>query len=97
MPIRDDRFNHTQPVDGSDPATDWQGMHSLESIPHVTRPPNGWVYNTNNCRGRAAATTAPVPRPTRAIQHWLGERAGAERDPAPLAPVPWVRRSAQPE
>lgn len=27
MPIRDNRFDYLQPVDGSDPATDWQGLH----------------------------------------------------------------------
>ena len=29
IPKRDDRFDYTRPVDGSDPATDWQGLHAL--------------------------------------------------------------------
>jgi acyl-homoserine-lactone acylase len=66
MPIRDDRFNYQQPVDGSDPATDWQGLHSLESIPHVVNPQNGWVYNTNNwpwtCCGGDSPSSSDYPR-----------------------------------
>ena len=40
---RDDRFDYHKPVDGSDPATDWQGLHDLDSLPHVVTPANGWV------------------------------------------------------
>ena len=35
IPRRDDRFDYTQPVDGADPATDWQGLHALDEAPHV--------------------------------------------------------------
>ncbi|MFX7140640.1 penicillin acylase family protein, partial [Acinetobacter baumannii] len=35
MPVRDNRFDYTRPVDGSDPATDWHGLHSLASLPSV--------------------------------------------------------------
>jgi acyl-homoserine-lactone acylase len=35
IPMRDNRFDYRKPVDGSDPATDWKGLHSLDSIPHV--------------------------------------------------------------
>ena len=66
MPIRDDRFNYTQPVDGSDPATDWQGLHTLESVPSVVNPLNGWAYNTNNwpwtCCGADSPTQTAYPR-----------------------------------
>ena len=66
MPIRDDRFDYQQPVDGSDPATDWQGLHSLETIPHVVNPQNGWVYNTNNwpwtCCGGDSPNSSDYPR-----------------------------------
>jgi acyl-homoserine-lactone acylase len=59
MPIRDDRFDYRQPVDGSDPATDWQGLHSLESMPQVVNPQNGWVFNTNNWPWTAAGADSP--------------------------------------
>lgn len=48
IPRRDDRFDYTKPVDGSDPATDWKGLHALDDAPHLKNPPNGWLMNTNN-------------------------------------------------
>ena len=48
VPVRDTRFDWSQPVDGSDPATDWNGVHSQAESPNVFNPANGWVYNTNN-------------------------------------------------
>ena len=66
MPIRDDRFDYRQPVDGSDPATDWQGLHSLESLPQAVNPQNGWAFNTNNwpwtCAGADSPKAADYPR-----------------------------------
>jgi acyl-homoserine-lactone acylase len=48
IPRRDDRFDYTKPVDGSDPATDWKGLHALSEAPHLLDPANGWIMNTNN-------------------------------------------------
>ena len=48
IPVRDDRFDYTRPVDGSDPRTDWRGLHALPDAPRVLNPPNGWIQNTNN-------------------------------------------------
>ncbi len=58
-PIRDDRFDYRDPVDGSDPATDWKGLHTLESLPQAVRPANGWVMNTNNAPWTAAGADSP--------------------------------------
>ena len=59
VPIRDDRFDYRKPVDGSNPATDWKGLHTLESLPHVVSPANGWVMNTNNWPWTAAGADSP--------------------------------------
>lgn len=48
VPLRDNRFDYTKPVDGSDPATDWKGMTPINDIPHVVNPGSGWVFNSNN-------------------------------------------------
>jgi acyl-homoserine-lactone acylase len=48
MPRRDNQFDYTKPVDGSNPAADWKGLHSLESLPNIVNPPNGWVFNSND-------------------------------------------------
>jgi len=59
VPRRDDRFDYTKPVDGSDPATDWQGLHRLDELPYVFNPGNGWIMNTNNWPYSAAAEFSP--------------------------------------
>jgi acyl-homoserine-lactone acylase len=59
IPKRNDRFDYTKPVDGSDPATDWQGLHALSEAPHLLNPPNGWITNTNNWPYSAAGNDSP--------------------------------------
>ncbi|KRE92520.1 penicillin amidase [Frateuria sp. Soil773] len=59
IPRRDDRFDYTKPVDGSDPATDWRGLHALDELPHVLNPPNGWAFNTNDWPYSAAGPYSP--------------------------------------
>ncbi|MBA4158267.1 MAG: acylase [Gemmatimonadetes bacterium] len=59
IPRRDDRFDYTRPVDGSDPATDWKELHSLEEAPHLRNPENGWIQNTNNWPYSAAGPYSP--------------------------------------
>ena len=59
IPRRDDRFDYTRPVDGSDPATDWRGLHPLDEAPSLLNPPNGWVMNTNNWPFSAAGANSP--------------------------------------
>ena len=48
IPKRDVKFDWTKPVDGSNPATEWNGVLSFDESPNVVNPKNGWVYNTNN-------------------------------------------------
>ena len=59
MPVRDNRFDYTKPVDGSDPATDWKGLHPLPSLPSVLNPKTGWVRNTNDWPWQAAGPDSP--------------------------------------
>jgi len=59
MPRRDDRFDYTRPVDGSDPATDWKGMVPFAQTPHVIDPKAGWVYNSNDAPWSAAGADSP--------------------------------------
>jgi acyl-homoserine-lactone acylase len=48
IPKRDPRFDYTKPVDGSDPATDWGPLMSVDEIPHLLNPKSGWLENVNN-------------------------------------------------
>ena len=87
MPRRDNRFDYTKAVDGSDPATDWGPLHALAELPSTVNPRNGWVQNTNNWPYSAAGVNSPKiasypryldmfgenPRGVHAVQ-LLGER-----------------------
>jgi acyl-homoserine lactone acylase PvdQ len=59
IPKRDTRFDWTRPVDGSDPATAWNGVHSIDETPGLFNPPNGWLYNSNNWPWTAAGPNSP--------------------------------------
>lgn len=59
IPKRDNRFDYTKPVDGSDPATDWQGLLPLDKAPHLLNPPTGWIFNTNDWPYSAAGPDSP--------------------------------------
>ncbi|MDZ4372883.1 MAG: penicillin acylase family protein [Phenylobacterium sp.] len=59
IPRRDDRFDYTRPVDGADPATDWQGLHELAETPHVIDARAGWTYNANDWPYAAAGEDSP--------------------------------------
>ncbi|HEY0311528.1 MAG TPA: penicillin acylase family protein [Allosphingosinicella sp.] len=48
IPVRNDRFDYTKVVDGSDPRTDWRGLHPLAATPNIRNPASGFVQNTNN-------------------------------------------------
>jgi len=59
VPRRDPTFDYSQPVDGSDPATDWQGLHTVEEVVTVVNPGNGWIQNTNSTPFTSAAEFSP--------------------------------------
>jgi acyl-homoserine-lactone acylase len=59
VPIRNDRFDYTRAVDGSDPATDWKGLHAVSTLPSVANPKVGWVYNANDWPWEAAGPDSP--------------------------------------
>jgi len=59
IPRRDTKLDWTKPVDGSDPATDWKGILSIDETPGLLNPPNGWLYNTNNAPWSAAGPNSP--------------------------------------
>ncbi|HEX6532962.1 MAG TPA: penicillin acylase family protein [Gemmatimonadaceae bacterium] len=59
IPKRDPRFDWSKPVDGSDPATEWHGVLSIDQTPGLLDPPNGWLYNSNNWPWSAAGKYSP--------------------------------------
>ena len=59
IPRRDLSFDWNSPLDGSDPATEWQGLHTLEESITLLNPENGWIQNTNNWPFTAAGDFSP--------------------------------------
>src|SRR5260370_10498323 len=59
IPRRDTTFDWTKPVDGSNPATDYHGLLSIEETPGLLDPASGWLYNSNNWPWSAAGWASP--------------------------------------
>jgi len=59
VPVRDTAFDYTRPVEGSDPATDWQGVHTIEESPNSINPSTGWAFCTNNWTWSASGSASP--------------------------------------
>ncbi|WP_207769762.1 acylase [Solimicrobium silvestre] len=59
VPKRDTRFDWSQPVDGSNPDTEWQGLHEVKETITLLNPSNGWIQNTNNWPFTVAGANSP--------------------------------------
>ena len=59
IPKRNPNFDWSIPLDGSDPNTDWQDLHSLDEIVHVYNPTNGWIQNCNSTPFTVSAGSSP--------------------------------------
>ena len=59
IPRRNTAFDFTRPVDGSDPATEWQGPHAVEDTITLLNPSSGFILNTNNWPFSAAGPASP--------------------------------------
>lgn len=59
FPKRDTSFDYSKPVDGSNPKTDWNGLHPLEETIRLINPANGWIQNCNSTPFTAAAEYSP--------------------------------------
>jgi len=59
VPKRDTIFNYSEPVDGSNPKTDWQGLHDVDENILVLNPENGWIQNCNSTPYTSALEFSP--------------------------------------
>ena len=61
IPVRDTRFDFAKPVDGSNPDTDWKGLHELEEHITLLNPSTHWLQNCNSTPFTAAGPDSPRP------------------------------------
>ena len=59
IPKRDPRFDWSKPVDGSTPATEWQGLHAIKETIILFNPASGYISNTNNWPFSASGASSP--------------------------------------
>lgn len=59
VPIRDKTMNWSKIMDGTTPATEWKGLHSVEESVHLYNPVNGWLQNCNSTPFTAAGINSP--------------------------------------
>ncbi|OGS70426.1 MAG: penicillin amidase [Flavobacteria bacterium RIFCSPLOWO2_12_FULL_35_11] len=59
IPKRDTLFDYSKPVDGSNPATDWKELHTVDEIITVLNPANGWIQNCNSTPFTSAGENSP--------------------------------------
>ncbi|MBN7812624.1 acylase [Algoriphagus sp. H41] len=59
IPKRNPEFDFSKPVDGSNPATDWQGLHTVDESILILNPENGWIQNCNSTPFTAAGDFSP--------------------------------------
>lgn len=48
VPVRNPSFNWQRPVDGSNPKTEWSGIHPFEDLPQLLNPECGYVQSCNS-------------------------------------------------
>lgn len=59
MPKRDQKFDWSQPLDGSNPATEWKGLHTADEIVQVRNPASGWIQNCNSTPFTLSGNSSP--------------------------------------
>ncbi len=59
IPKRNPSFDWNAPLDGSNPETDWKGLHKVEETIHLYNPANGWIQNCNSTPFTAAGNSSP--------------------------------------
>ncbi|QIL77666.1 penicillin acylase family protein [Hymenobacter sp. HDW8] len=60
MPIRDPKFDWSRPIDGSNPQTEWKGLHKVNELVQVLNPASGWIQNCNSTPFTVSGPSSPA-------------------------------------
>lgn len=59
IPVRDTNFDWNKPVDGSNPAADWKGLHPVAETINVLNPATDWIQNCNSTPFTVSGEASP--------------------------------------
>ncbi|MGV6846583.1 MAG: penicillin acylase family protein, partial [Lutibacter sp.] len=59
IPKRNPKYDYRKPLDGSNPETKWNGLHTVDESIHLLNPKNGWIQNCNSTPFTAADKFSP--------------------------------------
>lgn len=59
LPKRSPNFNWEKPVDGSNPETNWKGLHTVDELVQVRNPASGWIQNCNATPFTVSGSSSP--------------------------------------
>jgi acyl-homoserine-lactone acylase len=75
VPKRDPAFDWAHPVDGSNPATEWKGLHEVKETITLFNPASGYILNTNNWPFASSGASSPRQQDYPAYMWSLPENA----------------------
>jgi acyl-homoserine lactone acylase PvdQ len=75
IPVRDPQFDWRNVVDGSNPKTDWKGLHEVNEMIYIENPENGWIQNCNSSPFTAAGRFSPKKENYPSYMAWDLENA----------------------
>jgi acyl-homoserine lactone acylase PvdQ len=59
IPKRNPKIDFSKSVDGTDPDTDWKGLHTVDESILILNPGTGWIQNCNSTPFTAAGAYSP--------------------------------------